>query len=275
MARAPRTDHRTVVVHFGFARPEQVRRWIELGGLVSSNPYYVTALAGRYGRLGMTEDWAQNMVPHGPVLAAGGSLSFHSDMPMAPARPLLLVWSAVTRMTYEGRVVGPQHRVPLDTALRAITIEAARSIRQEGRVGSIEVGKDANLTVLDEDPYAVPAMRLKDIGIWGTMLEGRLQPLARQATKRPAPRAALAPPAPADRADPAAPPVARSASAAADARADFWTNVRLQASRHAQAPGACRTGDAIRETLTASIAERLAAEATGARIHVAVADGGR
>ncbi|WP_052190699.1 amidohydrolase [Chitinibacter sp. ZOR0017] len=178
MARNPRQDHRTVLVHFGFARPEQVKRWIELGGIVSSNPYYVTALSGRYGKLGMTEQWAQNIAPHGEVLKNGGSLSFHSDMPMAPAKPLQLVWAAVNRMTYEGQVAGPQHKVPLDEALKAITINAAYSIQQEGKVGSLEVGKDANLTVLAQSPYAVEPAKLKDIQVLGTMLEGRWQPVA-------------------------------------------------------------------------------------------------
>jgi predicted amidohydrolase YtcJ len=180
-ARSPRADHRTVLVHFGFARPEQVEKWMKLGGIVSSNPYYVTALAGRYGKLGMTEEWARNMTPHGDVLKnegqSGRGLSFHSDMPMAPAKPLQLVWAGVTRLTYEGEVAGPEHRVPLEKALRAITIDAAYSIQMEDRVGSIEVGKDANLTVLLENPYEVDPAKLKDIRVWGTMLEGRVQPV--------------------------------------------------------------------------------------------------
>jgi len=178
MARNPRQDHRTVLVHFGFARPDQVKRWVELGGIVSSNPYYVTALSGRYGKLGMTEQWAQNIAPHAEVLKNGGSLSFHSDMPMAPAKPLQLVWSAVNRTTYEGQVAGPQHKVPLDEALKAITINAAYSIQQENKVGSLEVGKDANLTVLAQSPFDVAPTQLKDIQILGTMLEGRWQPVA-------------------------------------------------------------------------------------------------
>lgn len=175
MARNPRKDHRSVLIHFGFARPEQIKRWIELGGIVSSNPYYVTALAGRYGKLGMTEAWVENTVPHKYVLDNGGSLSFHSDMPMAPAKPMQLVWAGVNRLTYEGQVAGPQHKVSLEQALRAVTIEAAYSIQQEKKVGSIEVGKDANLTVLDQSPYAVEPTKLKDIQVWGTMLEGRVQ----------------------------------------------------------------------------------------------------
>jgi predicted amidohydrolase YtcJ len=177
MKRNPRNDHRTTLVHFGFARPEQVEKWIKLGGIISSNPYYVTALAGRYGKQGMTEAWAQNMAPHGEVLKHGGSLSFHSDMPMAPAKPLQLVWAGVTRLTYEGEVAGPQHKVPLDLALRAITIDAAYSIQLENKVGSIEVGKDANLTILEASPLEVPAEKIKEIKVWGTMLEGRVQPV--------------------------------------------------------------------------------------------------
>ncbi len=74
---------------------------------------------------------------------------------MAPAKPLQLVWAAVNRLTFEGNVAGPEHIVPLDLALRAVTIDAAYSIQMEKRVGSIEVGKDANLTILDSSPYDV------------------------------------------------------------------------------------------------------------------------
>jgi predicted amidohydrolase YtcJ len=183
MARKPRQDHRTVLVHFGFARPEQVEKWIKLGGIVSSNPYYGTALAGRYGKLNMTEEWAQNMVPHGDVLKHGGSLSFHSDMPMAPAKPLQLIWAGVNRLTYEGQVAGPQHRVPLDAALKAMTIDAAHSIQLDKEIGSIEPGKKANLTVLDQSPYDIAPEKLKDITVWGTMLEGRVQPVKPSAKK--------------------------------------------------------------------------------------------
>lgn len=177
MARQPRTGHRTVLVHFGFSQPEQVAKWIQLGGLVSSNPYYVTALAGRYAKLGIGPERSANIVAHGDVLKGNGSLSFHSDMPMAPAKPLQLAWAGVNRFTAEGPVAGPQHKVPLDVALKAVTIDAAYSIQMEQRVGSIEVGKDANLTVLMQSPYEVPPEKLKDIAVWGTMLEGRVQPV--------------------------------------------------------------------------------------------------
>jgi predicted amidohydrolase YtcJ len=195
LARRPRADHRTVLVHFGFSQPDQVARWIKMGGIVSSNPYYVTALAGRYAKLGIGPERSANIAAHGDVVKNNGSLSFHSDMPMAPAKPLQLVWAAITRLTAEGDVAGPQHKVPLDIALKAITIDAAYSIQMEDRVGSIAVGKDANLTILAKSPYDVTPTEVKDIAVWGTMLEGRVQPAPA------APKVASANPAGAGRQD--------------------------------------------------------------------------
>ncbi len=183
MKRSPRKDHRTVLVHYGFAQADQVKRWIELGGVVSSNPYYVTALAGPYGKIGLGPDRAKNIAPHKYVLDNKGSLSFHSDMPMAPAKPFQLVWAGVNRLTYEGQEAGPEHKVPLDMALKAVTIDAAFSIQLEKELGSIEVGKRANLTVLESDPYEVKATELKDMKVWGTMLEGRVQPVKADGAK--------------------------------------------------------------------------------------------
>jgi predicted amidohydrolase YtcJ len=191
MRRKPRFDHRMTIVHFGFATTEQVNRAARLGAIVSANPYYVTALAGRYKLMGVGPERSARMVPLADVKAAGVSMSFHSDMPMAPAKPLQLAWSAVTRLTAEGEVAGPDHRIDIDTALRAITIDAAYSIRLENEIGSITPGKLANFTILESSPYDVPAEELAGIGIWGTVLEGRVQPIlkpSQRADMRPDPQ---------------------------------------------------------------------------------------
>lgn len=176
MRRTPRFDHRTTIVHFGFAAPEQVAKAGRLGCIVSANPYYVTALAGRYAQIGIGPERARRMVPLKDAERAGMSISFHSDMPMAPAKPLQLIWAAVNRFTAEGPVMGEDQRVGIDLALRAMTIEAAYSIRLEAEVGSITPGKYANFAILEQSPYAVAPAALKEIPIWGTVLEGRVQP---------------------------------------------------------------------------------------------------
>ncbi len=109
------------------------------------------------------------MVRLGAVEKAGVSLSLHSDLPMGPAEPLYLASCAVNRTTKSGRAARPDLGISVDEALHAITINSAFSWRMEKEMGSIEPHKIANFTVLDEDPYAVSLMLLKDIKIWGTV----------------------------------------------------------------------------------------------------------
>ncbi len=96
---------------------------------------------------------------------------------MAPSDPLLLAWSAATRITNEGTVVRPDLALSRDAALRGITIEAAYSWGQEDRLGSIKTGKVANFTIPEQDPYKVDVKKLKDIPIYGTVFEGKVFPI--------------------------------------------------------------------------------------------------
>ncbi len=136
----------------------------------------VLAAPARF-RAGLEPERANEMVRLGDVVRAGVSLSLHSDMPMAPGRPLFLMWAAVNRQTPSGRVAGPEQRVSVEVALKAVTIDAAYSLQLEGEIGSITPGKRANFTILEADPFAVEPIMIKDIGVWGTVLEGRVQPV--------------------------------------------------------------------------------------------------
>ncbi len=77
-------------------------------------------------------------------------------------------------MTESGKVLGPSERVSVATALAGITIEAARAIRQGDRIGSIEVGKEAASTILESNPFEVDPSHWNDLGIWGTVSNGRV-----------------------------------------------------------------------------------------------------
>ena len=181
MRRNPRNDHRTTIVHFGYSSARQIPRIKALGAIVSANPYYLTALSDKYGKVGVGPERSDYISRVGDVVDQGIPLSLHSDMPMAPSKPLFLMWSAVNRTTPSGRVAGPDQKLSVEEALKAVTIGAAHSIRLEDEIGSIEPGKRANFTVLEESPFDVDPMKIKDIGIWGTVLEGRTQPIQRKA----------------------------------------------------------------------------------------------
>ncbi|MEM1083425.1 MAG: amidohydrolase family protein [Verrucomicrobiota bacterium] len=174
MARNPREDHRTTVVHFAVSAKDQVERIKKLGAIVSANPYYVRALADQYSKVGLGPERANSMVRMGDVEKAGISYSYHSDMPMAPCDPLFLMWCGVVRETTSGRIAAPEQRVSREGALKAVTINAAYSLKMEDEIGSIEPGKLANLTILDDNPLTCDPMTIKDIGVWGTLNEGRV-----------------------------------------------------------------------------------------------------
>lgn len=173
----PRADHRTVIVHFANSTENQVKRAARLGAIVSANPYYTTGFADKYSQFGLGKKRADMMVRAGSVLRNKMSLSYHSDLPMGPSDPLYLAWAGVNRVTPSGRVAGPEQRISVDAALRAITIEAAYSWRKEDQIGSIAPGKIANFTVLEKNPYEVRPIELKDVPVWGTVFEGRVFPV--------------------------------------------------------------------------------------------------
>lgn len=176
LRRNPRYDHRTVLVHFAVSGADQVARIKSLGAIVSGNPYYVAALADQYSKVGLGADRADDMVRLGDLSRAGIRWSLHSDMPMAPADPLFLMWCAVNRTTASGRVAGANQRITAEEALRGVTIEAAYSLKLEDEIGTISPGKRANLTILKGNPLSVTPSEIRNIGVWGTVMEGRKLP---------------------------------------------------------------------------------------------------
>lgn len=177
MAAHPRTDHRSVIVHFANSTEEQVDRIAALGALVSANPYYPVGFAEKYRDHGLGAGRADSMVRAASVLRRGIPLSLHSDLPMGPAAPLALASFAVNRRAPSGRVAGPEQRIGVHDALRGVTAEAAYSWRLENELGSATAGKAANFTVLAQDPYTVDPAMLGDIEVLGTVYAGRWFPV--------------------------------------------------------------------------------------------------
>jgi predicted amidohydrolase YtcJ len=173
----PRSDHRTTLEHFAYSTEDQSRQMQALGMVVSANPYYHYILSDIYAREWLGPDRAGQMVRLGSLERLGVPFALHSDCPMAPLQPLRLAAAAVNRVTINGNATGPEERVSLEAALRAITIDAAWVMGWEEEIGSIRAGKRADFTVLEADPYRVGAKGLAEIGIWGTVFEGELAPI--------------------------------------------------------------------------------------------------
>ena len=93
---------------------------------------------------------------------AGVTPSYHNDGSVCPPHQILNVQHTVMRTTTSGSVHGANQAVSLDQALRAITINGAYQLKRDHEIGSLAVGKYADLVELSADIYAVPVDRIVD-----------------------------------------------------------------------------------------------------------------
>ncbi len=116
-----------------------------------------------------------------PALArAGVSVSLSADVPSTPPdmqAPLFVVQGAVTLMNPADPKSKPFppgiEPMSLEQAIRSITIEAAWQLRMEHKIGSLEVGKYADLVVLDQNPFDVDLKKISEINVVKTMMNGK------------------------------------------------------------------------------------------------------
>ena len=114
--------------------------------------------------------------PAGACVKAGVPFTLHTDLPCSPLGSLALVSTAVTRKcVIDGSTIGADQAVTLDEALRAVTINAARQIGLGDRIGSLEKGKEADLVILESDPYSTNPENLGDIKVSETWVAGEMK----------------------------------------------------------------------------------------------------
>jgi predicted amidohydrolase YtcJ len=164
-------DRRTVIIHSQFQRPDQLDDYVELG----FSPSYFTAHTFFWGKTHVENTGRERaffISPMASAMAKGIHCSNHSDFSVTPMDPMRMAWSAVARQSREGEIIGPDERVDIWQSLKALTIEAAWQIREEDNKGTIEVGKLADLVILDANPLTVPTDEILTIKVVETLKEG-------------------------------------------------------------------------------------------------------
>ena len=147
-----------------------------LGASANVNLYYVWLRGEMYPKV-VGKDRAEDLSPVGSLVREGVPTTFHSDYPVAPPKPLLGVTLGLTRVGQTGtKTLGSGERINLEQALRMITIDAAYVLGLDNKVGSIEPGKLADFTVLEQDPHNVKPAAIRNIPVWGTVVGGRVFP---------------------------------------------------------------------------------------------------
>ncbi len=173
LRQQPRADHRHRIEHCSVLRPDQIGRMAALGlspsFLIGHVRWWGKAFRDRL----LGPERARHYDPCASALRAGLRISLHSDWNVTPLEPLRYVEDAVTRVMDEGGdVLNEDERIPVEAALRAVTIDAAWQCRTDDISGSLEPGKYADLTVLEADPTAVDPSGLAHVAVSETWLGG-------------------------------------------------------------------------------------------------------
>ena len=174
-ARAPRPDHRLRVEHAQILTDADVPRFARLGVLPSMQATHCTSdmawAAERLGpeRLHGAYAW-RSLLATGVIIAGG------SDFPVESPNPFHGIHAAVTRRSRDHADAGwqPEQRMTRAEAVRSFTTWNAHASRQERELGSLEVGKQADLIVLSDDVFACDEARLPEIRPVLTLIGGEV-----------------------------------------------------------------------------------------------------
>ena len=166
-------DHRSVMIHAQTVRDDQLDDMAAMNVI----PSYFSAHTFYWG------DWHRDSVlglrrgsrisPTASSLAKGITFTVHNDAPIVPPDVMRLVWATTNRLTRSGQVLGPNERISVEEALKAVTLNAAYQYFEEEHKGSIEVGKQADFVVLSENPLRVAKEDLLNIKVLQTIARGR------------------------------------------------------------------------------------------------------
>ena len=167
-------EKRCRIEHCSILHDEQITKMQELG----LSPSFLIGHVHYWGKAFVEDifgpEKAAKLDRTGACEDLGIRWTVHSDDPVTEMNPLRCIENAVTRnMWRSDQLLSPEERVPVEAALRAMTIDAAWQCHSDHEVGSLEVGKFADFVVLAEDPLVVEPERLAQIQVLETWVGGR------------------------------------------------------------------------------------------------------
>ncbi|PQO42231.1 amidohydrolase [Blastopirellula marina] len=171
--RFPRPDARHRIEHSQMMREDQIDKMKELGVTPSYFVGHVYYWGDRHRDIFLGPERGARISPLASTVKRGIKFTVHDDTPVTPVDPLQLVWVAANRETTSGKVLGPEQRIPVAEALKAITCDAAWQNFEEESKGTLEAGKLADLVILDQNPLEIEPSKLREIRVLETIVGGK------------------------------------------------------------------------------------------------------
>ncbi|HEX7051071.1 MAG TPA: amidohydrolase [Longimicrobiales bacterium] len=169
-------DRRFRIEHAQHLSREAIGRFRALGVIASMQPYHAMDDA-RWAERRIGAERARTAYAFRSLLDAGACLAFGSDWTVAPLDPLLGIYAAVTRRPLDGsRPEGwvPEQKITVEDALRAYTAGDAYARFLEDELGTLKPGKRADLVVLSEDILTIDPVRIPEVRVDVTVIEGEV-----------------------------------------------------------------------------------------------------
>ena len=161
------------IEHSTLARPDQLKRMKALGVQPTFLMNHVFFYGAAYRDQLFGPERTAFMDPAGACVREDLPFTLHTDAPCSPTGTLRLVQTAVTRRCIiDNSIIGPDQAVAVEEALRAVTSAAAAQIGQADRIGTLEQGKEADLVLLEQDPFKVAPDEIMNIKISQTWVSG-------------------------------------------------------------------------------------------------------
>lgn len=171
LTELPRENHRHYLHHVAVKPSESVMATMAKQHIgVASQPAFTVGL-GAFAVESLTEHREETMNPTKSLQDAGIWVSWGSDG--APYGPGVTLWTGITRKGWDGRVYGPEEAVDREEAIRLHTWAPAYQTFSEERLGTIEIGKLADFTIIAEDFFEMDADRIRYLPVLRTIVGGR------------------------------------------------------------------------------------------------------
>ena len=163
---------RPVMVHAQTVREDQLDKMKELGILPTFFLDHIWFWGDYHYESVLGPERAERISPANSALKRGMNFTLHQDPPVKMPNQILAIQNAVNRKTQGGRVLGEDQRIPVMEAIKAVTINGAYQYFEEDVKGSLEVGKYADLVILDKNPLEVPSDEISSIQVLETIKQG-------------------------------------------------------------------------------------------------------
>lgn len=170
-------SRRLRIEHFTITKPEQLIQTKKLGVVPGFTIGHVHYWGEPFHNQIVGPVRANRIDASASMKKEGIRFAYHSDSPVSPYGPLKYITQGVTRVWQSPleRVLGPNERVSVDDAIRAVTIDAAYQMMSDHEVGSLEAGKLADFVVLEKNPRSTAPAQIADIKVLETWVGGQRQ----------------------------------------------------------------------------------------------------